>query len=255
MAVEIMFTDFSDLDKSIPIPLYYQLKSILLNKIQSGFYQEGQCIPTEVQLAQALQISRSTVRQAVAELVQDGWLERKTSKGTFVCHPEASTSYIRSFEPFHQQISRLGKTPQTELLELKVIEASGPLAKAMGVEEGAKIISMFRRRLADSTPMVTIRNHLPWDTCSFVISHDFKQESLYEIMTKSPASQPVRTRTIVSAEKASSDDVKLLGVKPGAPILCFQTISYNAQGSVVDYAFSHYRSDTNKFEIDAQPEK
>lgn len=132
-----MFADFTDLDKSVPIPLYYQLKSILLNKIKTGVYQEGQCIPTEIQLAESLQISRSTVRQAVAELVQEGWLERKTSKGTFVCHPESSTTYIRSFEPFHQQVRRLGKTPHTELLELKVIEATAPLAKAMAISPRA----------------------------------------------------------------------------------------------------------------------
>ena len=250
-----MFADFTDLDKSVPIPLYYQLKSILLNKIKSGVYPEGQCIPTEQQLAQSLQISRSTVRQAVAELVQEGWLERKTSKGTFVCYPESSTSYIRSFEPFHQQVRRLGKTPRTELMELKVIDASAPLAKAMGIDPGDKVISMFRRRFADDEPMVTIHNHLPWDICSFVIGHDFQWESLYEIMTQSVDSRPVRTRTIVSAEKASSGDVNLLATKPGAPILCFQTISYNAAGKIVDYATSHYRSDSNKFEIDARPEK
>ncbi len=250
-----MFADFNDLDRSIPIPLYYQLKSILLNKIKTGVYQEGQCIPTEVQLAEDLQISRSTVRQAVAELVQEGWLERKISKGTFVCRPEASTSYIRSFEPFYQQIRRLGKTPHTELLEMKVIEASVPLAEAMGVEPGSNVISMFRRRFADDDPMVTIRNHLPWATCSFVIGHDFKSESLYEIMTQNEDSRPVRTKTIVSAEKAGSSDVNLLKVKLGAPILCFQTISYNAAGQVVDFAASHYRGDFNKFEIDTQPGK
>lgn len=250
-----MFADFPDLDKSVPIPLYYQLKSILLNKIKAGVYQEGQCIPTELQLAQSLQISRSTVRQAIAELVQEGWLERKTSKGTFVCHPESSTSYIRSFEPFHQQVRRLGKTPRTELMELKVIEAGAPLAKDMGIAPGDKVISMFRRRFADDEPMVTIHNHLPWDICNFVIGHDFQWESLYEIMTQSIDSRPVRTRTIVSAEKAGSSDVNLLVAKPGAPILCFQTISYNAAGKIVDYATSHYRGDSNKFEIDARPEK
>lgn len=250
-----MFTEFDDLDKSIPIPLYYQLKSILLNKIKTGVYQEGQCIPTEMQLAETLQISRSTVRQAIAELAQEGWLERKTSKGTFVCRPESTTSYIRSFEPFHQQIRRLGKVPHTELMELEIVEASATLIKAMGLEPGEKVISMFRRRFADNEPLVTIHNHLPLSCCSFVIDHDFKTESLYEVMTQNDASRPVRTRTIVSAEKATSNDVNLLLIKPGSPILSFQTISYNAAGKIVDYATSHYRGDGSKFEIDARPEK
>lgn len=251
-----MFADFAELDRSIPIPLYYQLKTILLNKIQSGAYPEGTCIPTEIQMAEDLQISRSTVRQAVAELVKDGWLERKISKGTFVCHPpEARPSYIRSFEPFYQQIRRQGKTPRTELLEMKVIEASQSLAEAMGLEPGDKVISMFRRRFSDNDPMVTIHNHLPWSICGFVMGHDFKTESLYEIMTQDKASRPVRTRTIVCAERADTGDVDQLKIKLGAPILSFQTISYNEEGQIVDYATSHYRGDYNKFEIDALPGK
>lgn len=251
-----MFDDFSNLDRSIPIPLYYQLKTILLNKIQNGVYPEGTCIPTEIQLAESLEISRSTVRQAVAELVQEGWLERKISKGTFVCHPpEIRTSYIRSFEPFYQQIRRQGKTPRTELLEMKVIEASPALAEAMGLKTGDKVISMFRRRFSDDDPMVSIHNHLPWETCGFVMGHDFKTESLYEIMTQEKESRPVRTRTIVCAERADTKDVELLKIKLGAPILSFQTISYNEDGKIVDYATSHYRGDYNKFEIDALPGK
>ena len=250
-----MPTDFNELDKTIPIPLYYQLKSILLSKIQAGIYPVGEKLPTEIEFVEMLHVSRSTIRQAISELVQEGWLTRKTSKGTFVTAPETATSYIRSFEPFHQQISRLGKVPRTEMCELKIIVAGTALANAMGLKPEDKVISMFRRRFADDEPMVTIRNFLPSDICSFVISHNFNLESLYQVMTQFEASRPVHTKTIVSAEKATSDDVKQLLCKVGVPILTFQTTSYNSAGQIVDYAFSHYRGDLNKFEIDALPEK
>lgn len=243
------------LDKKIPVPLYYQLKTNLLAAINEGIYQPGECIPTEVELSQSMQISRSTVRQAIAELAQEGWLDRKTSKGTFVCKPEKNTTYIRSFEPFYRQVAKMGKTPRTELIELSVIEANAKLAAELGIAAEERVISMFRRRYADNEPMVTIRNFLPWSLCGFVINADFRVESLYEVMKRDPVSCPCRTKTIVSAERATAEDVRLLNIKIEDPVLCSHTISQNEKGDIVDYAYSHYRSDSNKFELDASPEK
>ena len=63
-------------DRSTPIPLYYQLKQLILKEIESGHYKVGENIPTEMQLVDHFQISRSTVRQAIKELVSEGYLKR-----------------------------------------------------------------------------------------------------------------------------------------------------------------------------------
>ena len=76
------------LDRSVPIPLYYQLKELILSEIKSGAYRSGDVIPTEKEISAMYELSRTTVRQAVSELVQDGWLYRVKSKGTFVGHPK-----------------------------------------------------------------------------------------------------------------------------------------------------------------------
>ena len=85
-----MFADFNDLDRSIPIPLYYQLKSILLNKIKTGIYQEGQCIPTEVQLAEDLQISRSTVHAMVKKRLGEAGLDSRQYSSHKLRHTAAT---------------------------------------------------------------------------------------------------------------------------------------------------------------------
>ncbi|MFV0414564.1 MAG: GntR family transcriptional regulator [Oscillospiraceae bacterium] len=250
-----MFSSNAKLDKSIPIPLYYQVKGILLNEIKSGNVAVGEPIPTESQLCKMYQISRSTVRQAISELVQEGWLVRKTSKGTFVTNPEQTASHIRSFEPFYQQISKRGKKPRTELVELKIIDATTDLAGNLGIAPGDRVISMFRRRFADEEPLVTIQNFLPYSTCDFILSHDFKAESLYEVLMQNQNARIHSTKTIVSAAKATAEDAKYLNVKHGSPMLCFHAISKTEDGKIIDYAFSHYRGDLNRFEIDASPEK
>ena len=82
------------LDKTVPIPLYFQLKSLLLEEIKNGGYPVDGLIPTEKELSEMFQISRTTVRQAITELVQEGWLYRIKSKGTFVARVKSKQDFI-----------------------------------------------------------------------------------------------------------------------------------------------------------------
>ena len=93
------------LDHSTPIPLYFQLKSLILRDIQKGVYPIGMQIPTEMELQASFGVSRATIRHALNELVNEGWLERKASKGTFVSQPKKTRNVFRSFEPFYQRAS------------------------------------------------------------------------------------------------------------------------------------------------------
>lgn len=250
-----MFNFTNALDKNTSLPLYYQIRSLIFSEIQEGNVEIGDTIPTEKAFCEHYKVSRSTVRQAISELVQEGYLERKTNKGTIVTNTSLISSRIRAFEPFYQQISADGKTPRTELIDLSIKNATSEVAKNLGIEYGDKIIYLFRRRYADNKPMVTIQNFLPFNICEFILDHDLKKESLYEILTQNPDSKISKTKTIVSAEIATTEDIKLLQVKVGNPMLCFNTISNNHYGQIVDFAFSHYRGPLNKFEIDVKPEK
>lgn len=238
------------IDKTVPVPLHYQLKSLILSEIENGNLKEGDCLPTEMQMSKHFQVSRSTVRQAISALSNEGWLERIASKGTFVTNSTPhSENFIRSFEPFYQQINRQNKKPSTELLSLQVIPASERLAAKLGIEPGEKMISMFRRRLSDDVPMVTIQNYLPYSLCSFILSEDFTIRSLYELLMTRPESCIHETKSIVSAANASAEDIHLLQVDANSPMLCFHNISKRMDGTVIDYAFARYRGDLNKFEL------
>jgi GntR family transcriptional regulator len=238
------------LDHKTPIPLYFQLRTILLDEIQKGSYPVGSTIPTETEISDIFQISRSTVRQAIAELAQEGWLDRKTSKGTFVTRPQKKVSLIRSFEPFYQQVAKSGKRPRTELLRMSVIEAGETIASYLDIDPSSKIISMFRKRYADDAPMVTMQNYLPYSLCSFILSHDFERESLYEVLSQSSEYKNAVTKTFISAQTANAEDAELLCIKLGSPILHFNTITRVENDSIVNFGLSRYRGDMNEFEID-----
>jgi len=241
------------LDRGVPIPLYYQLKSKLLNDIQNGIYSIGDKIPTEYELQARYKVSRSTIRQALNELVKEGWLERKSSKGTFVTNPTESKNVFHSFEPFYSLVNRSGKIPRTEVLELEVISANRYIANCMNVQIGEKVITMFRRRFVDDDPIVTVRNYLPFSFCNFILDYDFTKQSLYELLMRNPISRLKTTRTLVSAEKAKTEDVSYLGVRVDCPMLVFNNTSTSVNDVIVDFAFSRYRGDLSNFEIESSP--
>lgn len=238
------------LDRSVPIPLYFQLKSFILTEIKNGVYPVGSIIPTEIELHDIFQISRTTVRQAISELVKEGWLERKASKGTFVKEPKDYITSIRFFEPFYRQVIKEGKLHTTELLNLEVIKASEEISNKMNIEKNSKVISILRKRCADNVPIVIMQNYLPYNLCSFILDVDFQNESLYEAISSREETKPVVVKHIVSSLKTTMEDVNYLNIKFGDPILQIEFIAFNYKNLILDYGISRYRGDMSKLELE-----
>lgn len=249
-----MLTKLSAIDKTVPIPLYFQLKQLILSEIKNGRYKSGDVIPTENEISDAFQISRTTVRQAVTELVQEGWLYRVKSKGTFVSLPKINQDFIKKLESFNDQILRSGMEPSTEVLEFKAIPATEVVAKHLEIKENDSVIYLHRKRLADGEPIVTIKTYLPYAECSFVLDHNLEQERLYGILSQSSATTVFRVERIVEAVEAIAEDVNLLNIKKGKPIQHFTSIGYSTFGKPIEYSLARYRGDRNSFEITVFPE-
>lgn len=249
-----MLTKSSEIDKTVPIPLYFQLKNLILSEIKNGNYKNGALIPTEKEISDAFQISRTTVRQAITELVQEGWLYRVKSKGTFVTQPKISQDFIKKLESFNDQIVRSGMTPSTEVLELKTIKATDVIAKSLDIAEHDSVVYLHRKRLADGEPIVTIKTYLPSSSCTFVLDHDLEEERLYSILNLTEETTIFRVQRLVEAVEAKKDDVELLNIKRGKPIQHFISVGYNSLGKPVEYSLARYRGDRNSFEITVFPE-
>ncbi|MGC4018142.1 MAG: GntR family transcriptional regulator [Muricomes sp.] len=245
------------INKSVPIPLYFQLKELILAEIKEGNYRSGDLIPTEKDISDAFQISRTTVRQAITELVQEGWLYRVKSKGTFVSQPKISQEYIRKIESFNDQMYRMGVVPSTEVLELKKMkatEAGDSVVKALELTEDDSVIFLYRKRMANGEPIVTTKTYLPFIECEFLMSHDLRTEQLYTILSEKEESRIFRIERTVEAIEAKTEDVNLLEIKRGKPIQYFVSIGYNAYGKPIEYTLSRYRGDRSKFEVTVFPE-
>ncbi|AQS57157.1 MAG: GntR family transcriptional regulator [Novibacillus thermophilus] len=237
------------LDKSVPIPLYFQLKELILKQIKDGTYKVEDPIPTEKELSEMYNISRTTVRQAITELVQEGWLYRVKSKGTFVRTPKISQSFTQAIGSFNDQIRALGMNPSTEVLDFKVINAPESVAEQLKLKQQDKVIYIHRRRFADNEPIVMVKTYLPYEKCRFVLNHNLVNGSLYSILGTKHKTTISKIRRYIEAVEANDYDVKNLDVAPGSAIQKFLSIGYNADDEPLEYSLARYRGDKNRFEI------
>lgn len=238
------------LDKSVPIPLYYQLKTLLLEEIKSNAYPVDSIIPTEKEISEMFEISRTTVRQAITELVREGWLYRVKSKGTFVAQRKIKQDFIRRLESFNEQIERTGRRPGTELLALEVVEMPERAAEAFGVAPGEKVVYLHRKRSADDEPIVTVETYLPYPKCAFLMQHNMAKESMYNVLAEREETRICRVSRILEAVAANAQDARLLNIRTGKPVHLFHTVGYNQYDEPIEFSIARYRGDRNRFEVD-----
>lgn len=243
----------TQLDKNVPIPLYYQLKELIISEIKKGNYKGNSMIPTEKEFSDIFSISRTTVRQAITELVQEGWLYRVKSKGTFVTFPKVNQDFIQRLESFNEQILRSGRTPSTQLLDFQVIGADESTAKSLDIPIGSRVFSLHRLRFADHEPIVVVKTYLPYDICPELKDHDLSKASLYAILGEKASSRIHHVRRLVEAVAATEEDSRYLGLAAGDPIQFFTSIGYNEAQKPVEYSLARYRGDKNQFEVIVYP--
>lgn len=111
--------NYRSLDKLLPIPMYYQIKQMILEAIKNGTLTVGDMIPAEMEFCEFCSVSRPTVRQALSELVSEGYLTRLKGKGTYVSRPKIQAMFFNRLLSFNEEMKERGLTPSTRVLALK----------------------------------------------------------------------------------------------------------------------------------------
>lgn len=242
--------DFKKINKYIPIPVYYQLKEIIREKIEIGELKIGEKITSENKLSEIYQISRMTVRQAIKELVGEGLLYRDKGRGTFVCEPKISYGFIQKFTTFYDDMVGKGYTMRTKILKQEIKPASKAIAKKLDIEENEKIIYIFRVRYIKNSPIVIVVNYIPYKLCPDLINEDLTNKSLYQILAEKYGSVAYKARVTLEAIIASNYESELLNIKEGAPIQLIREITYTKENVIMDYFECRFRGDKGKIVVE-----
>src|ERR1700693_4367669 len=171
------------LDKGAPVPLYQQLKAVLLEQLKRGTWKPGEQLPTEDELVAQLGVSKVTVRQALRDLAQAGHVRREQGRGTFVADAKIQFG-PRQLTSFTEEMHDSGMPPGSHVLEQKIVAASEEIAAKLRVDPGAEVFRLKRLRLAGGEPMGLQTAHLAHDLVPGILEIDFHTTSLYDTLEK-----------------------------------------------------------------------
>ena len=235
------------IDKSSPLPIYYQLEEQIKKQIESGELQPGDMLPSEREYAELINISRMTVRQAMNNLVDDGYLYRQKGRGTFVAEKKVEQE-LGSLTSFTEDMKARGLVPSSKLLSFEIVPAPKKIANQLQIKEYAPVYEIKRIRLADQVPMAL---EIVYASANLIkgLTEEKVNHSLYQYIEEQLHLKIGHAAQSVEAAIASETEGEHLNIRKGSPILLLQRNTYLEDGTPLEFVKSSYRADRYTFTI------
>ncbi|MEO3749247.1 GntR family transcriptional regulator [Streptomyces sp. B6B3] len=236
-------TDGAERSRTARVPKYYRLKRHLQQMTET--MPPGTPVPPERSLATEFDTSRTTVRQALQELVVEGRLERIQGKGTFVAKPKVSQAL--QLTSYTEDMRAQGLEPTSQLLEIGYITANERLAQLLKLPPGGRVLRIERLRLASGEPMAIETTHLSQERFPALRRSLVRYSSLYAALAEVYGIHLARAEETIETALASPREAGLLGTDVGLPMLMLSRHSRDTEGEPVEWVRSVYRGDRYKF--------
>jgi GntR family transcriptional regulator len=232
-------------DRSSPVPMYYQVAQQLEHAIEAGELAPGTRLDGELALATRLGVSRPTLRRAIEYLVDRGYLVRRRAVGTQVVHPKVRRPV--GLTSLYDDLTASRKDPRTTVLSLETAPASDRVAHVLGLEDGQEVVAVERLRYADGQPLAVMRNWLPVGLVELDVGR-LERSGLYQLMRAAGIGLHLASQTI-GARGAGAAEARLLQAHKGEPLLTMERTTYNENGQPVELGDHLYRASLYSFEI------
>jgi len=232
-------------DRTSPVPLYYQVAQVLEQAIETGELAPGQRLDNEIALAESLGLSRPTMRRAIQYLVERGMLVRKRGVGTQVVHRAVRRPI--ELTSLYDDLATEGRSPRTDVLRLDEIPASDNVAHVLGVPEGTAVLALKRIRYADEEPLAVLHNYLPAGLVRLT-ADGLRESGLYQTMRAAGVRFHLASQ-MIGARPATAAEAKMLAEPRGASLLTMRRTAYDESGRVIEYGDHIYRASVYSFEF------
>jgi len=242
------------LDEHSPIPLYYQLRKILEQQIDSRYFQPGEKIPSENDLCKQYKISRTTVRQAILELVNISKLVRTQGCGTFAADLHVSKLFNK-LSGFTQDMKNLGFTPHSKILQLSPLLPPTIAAERLQLKENEAVILIKRLRYADDKVMGLDYSYLPLKRFGNLLNEDLENNSLYETLIEKYDTVPSRSINDIRAIKCPRETADLLQITLSDPILYLSETVYDQNNIAFEYGDHYNRGDRYNYHTEVRKQE
>jgi DNA-binding GntR family transcriptional regulator len=233
------------LDRSSPIPLYFQMAQQIERAIESGALAPGDRLDNEVRLADQYGLSRPTMRRAIQELVGKGLLVRRRGVGTQVVHGRVNRQM--ELTSLYDDLLRAGAQPSTQVLEHVTMPAPPRVATELGIAEGEPVLHVVRLRRTADGPLAVLRNWLPAEFAS-IMPDALERDGLYRLLRARGVQPRVATQGL-SAKAATPAEAKLLSVRRGSPLLAMTRTLYDETGRAIEHGDHVYVGESYSVEV------
>lgn len=233
------------IDKNSPIPIYHQLEEYIKAQIDNGDLVPDEAIPSERVYADMFQISRMTIRQALTNLVNDGYLYRQKGKGTFV-NRKKFEQRLQGLTSFTEDMKERGFTPGSRLVSFEIIPSGREMAERLNLNENTPVYEIKRVRLADNVPMALETTYLPANLVKG-LTEDIINQSLYQYIEEKLSLTIHEATQQIEASIAKEQELRLLEIEKGSPVLLILRTSLLKDGTPFEFVKSAYRADRYKF--------
>jgi DNA-binding GntR family transcriptional regulator len=232
-------------DRTGPMPLWALVSTRLENLIESGRMPQGSRIENEVALAEKLGISRPTMRRALQELVDKGFLIRKPGVGTQVVSPSVRRPV--ELTSLYDDLVKTGREPRTEVLSFTVVPAPDALALALRIPPRSDVTSIRRLRFAGGEPLALMSNQIPLGVARLA-PEDLERQGLYECIRAAGGTLPSTAQEVIGARIATAEECGVLGLKEGSAVLTMTRTAWGSDGRGFEFGSHIYRADRYAFE-------
>lgn len=240
----------NSINKLSPVPLYFQLKEIIIENIENHLYQPNEKIPTEKELMTTFDVSRTTVRQAIDILVNEGQLERRRGVGTFVATPDQKLSNLELTElnSYIDALEKQGLKGRTEVIE-KIVVPTTPLLESIFGDNYQQFYRLERLRYIADSPSLLVTTYVPYEIFPDLLNFDFTAVSLFDTLKKYYQVKIKYAEKTFNATNVKKHDAQTLGISEHNAIQLVKTITYDDQDLPIEYSLSRDRGDMSRFNI------
>ena len=237
------------LNPNSEIPLHKQAEDLLRELIESDEYKNGKMLPKEVELADQLQISRNTLRQAINQLVFEGLLIRKKGVGTKVAR-KGITGGVKNWHSFSQEMKMLGIEVHNYELRISRMKANPEIAGFFDIDEQTRCVVMERVRGNPDFPFVYFISY--FNPALPISGEENYILPLYEMLEKEYGIVVKLSKEAVSASLAGDFIAEKLEIAANDPILIRKRFVYDEKGVPVEYNIGYYRADAFTYTLEAE---
>jgi len=230
------------------VPKYFQLVNILRHKIEDGEWVPYESIPSERELEKQYNISRTTIREAIAILVRQGYLFREHGRGTFVA-PQKLQMSLHELTSFSEDMRKRGLEPGQLIRFMGYTDPPPKVLQALDLPADTPRIFMIERiRLGNGQPIGLQYSYLALPNDGVIEREELEERgSLYDLLREKFNLHPTEAEETIEATLASPEEAAVLDTPEGSPLLLNARVMYTQDRRPVEYVKILYRGDRYKY--------